>query len=368
MNLMITPQPIVEAPSASLGRPLGVPAPDFSPDECLQIASGAFGIQAVAVLPFPFGAECDQLFRVTAAHGAEFTMRISNSAQDPEVLEFQNLAIEYAGARDPTLPIPRLVRSRDGQGVYFHKTAGQSYGIRILTYLPGRPILGFMTTAGLRKNIGMALARFDVAMRGFSHPKANPDMIWDIRNAGQVGKLDFDIADPRKRGVLDAAFARFERNAAPALAGLRTQVIHNDLNPKNVLIDECQTDRVTGIIDFGDMIDGPLVFDPAVAISKLILDLVDMQQLERTDAVAFSCDVLAGYCSVLPLQANEIAHLLDLIIVRLAMRVAIRGWRTKRNGERLDPAIVDSGAAALSYLLALPSEIVTAQFSKAAGR
>ena len=361
------PQPIGEAHSATLGRPLGVPPPDLSPDECLRIASEGFGIHAVAARPFPFRAECDQLCRLTTAHGAEFTMRISNPAQDPQVLEFQNLAIEYAGARDASLPIPRLVRSRSGQGIYFYKFADQTYGIRILTCLPGRPILGVMTTPGLRHNIGMALARFDAAMQGFSHPEANPDMIWDMRNAGRVGRLDFDIADARKRDVLTAAFARFERNAAPALSGLRTQVIHNDLNPKNILVDETRTDQVTGIIDFGDMIDGPLVFDPAVAISKLILDLVDMQQLERMDAVAFSCNVLAGYSSVLPLQADEIALLLDLIIVRLAMRVAIRAWRCKRNGERLDPGIVESGGAALNYLLALPSDIVRARFIQAAG-
>lgn len=364
---MITPQRIVDVQPVTLGRPLGVPAPDFSPGECLRIASEAFGVDATSALPFPFGAECDQLLRLTAAHGAEFTMRVSNAAQDPQVLEFQNLAIEYAGARDASLPIPRLVRCRSGHGIYFHKFAGQTYGIRILTCLPGRPILGVMTTPGLRRNIGRELARFDVAMQGFSHAKANPEMIWDMRNAGHVGKLDFEIADAGKRDVLVAAFTRFERNAAPALYGLRTQVIHNDLNPKNILVNETQTEQVTGIIDFGDMIDGPLVFDPAVAIAKLILDLVDMQQLDRTDVVAFSCDVLAGYSSVLPLQANEIALLLDLIIVRLAMRVAIRAWRCKRNGERLDPSIVDSGDAALNYLLTLPSDIVRARFNQAVG-
>jgi Ser/Thr protein kinase RdoA (MazF antagonist) len=115
------------------------------------------------------------------------------------------------------------------------------------------------------------------------------------------------------------------------------------------------------------MIDGPVVFDPAVAISKLILDLVDMQQLDRIDAVAFSCDVLAGYTSLHPLQADEIAVLLDLIIVRLAMRIAIRAWRTKHNREWFDPAIVDSGIVAINHLLALSPEIVTARFSKAAG-
>ncbi len=42
----------------------------------------------------------------------------------------------------------------------------------------------------------------------------------------------------------------------PQLAGLRHQVIHNDLNLHNVLVDPKDGARVAGVIDFGDMVRG----------------------------------------------------------------------------------------------------------------
>ena len=58
--------------------------------------------------------------------------------------------------------------------------------------------------------------------------------------------------------------ARFG-DVKPRLAGLRHQVIHNDYHLFNVLVAQDDASRVTGIIDFGDMIRAPLVAEVATA-------------------------------------------------------------------------------------------------------
>ncbi len=58
----------------------------------------------------------------------------------------------------------------------------------------------------------------------------------------------------------------------PQLKKQRAQIILNDVSCLITLVDD---DRVTGVIDFGDLIHAPLVCDLAVLISELIVELPD---------------------------------------------------------------------------------------------
>jgi Ser/Thr protein kinase RdoA (MazF antagonist) len=58
----------------------------------------------------------------------------------------------------------------------------------------------------------------------------------------------------------------YETSVKPRLAKLRAQVIHNDLNPHNVMLD-CETaSRVAAIIDFGDALHAPLINELGTAL------------------------------------------------------------------------------------------------------
>ena len=78
--------------------------------------------------------------------------------------------------------------------------------------------------------------------------------------------------------------------------------------------------RLSGIIDFGDMVCSQLVNDVAVATSYLC----------RIDDDPFTevLDFLAAYTTVLPLTENEILLLPDLILTRHLTTVMIAHWRT----------------------------------------
>jgi Ser/Thr protein kinase RdoA (MazF antagonist) len=67
--------------------------------------------------------------------------------------------------------------------------------------------------------------------------------------------------------VLSDWLAHFMQQVQPRLGGLRHQVIHNDLNPYNVLVDPQDHITTVGLIDFGDMVQAPLINELAVACS-----------------------------------------------------------------------------------------------------
>ncbi|MDH3749177.1 MAG: phosphotransferase, partial [Gammaproteobacteria bacterium] len=107
----------------------------------------------------------------------------------------------------------------------------------------------------------------------------------------------------------------FEKNAAPKFASLRSQVIHNDVNPGNVLVTEDESMSIAGVIDFGDMIRAPLIIDVAIAASYMRSD--------DEDASALIASLVAGYDDVIRLEDAELELLHDLVRMRLATTIAI---------------------------------------------
>ena len=68
-----------------------------------------------------------------------------------------------------------------------------------------------------------------------------------------------------KKTAVERVSAAF-RACLPRLRGLRSQAIHGDCHASNLLVDG---ESVCGILDFGDMIHAPLMFEPAIAMAGM---------------------------------------------------------------------------------------------------
>src|SRR5262249_48152556 len=96
--------------------------------------------------------------------------------------------------------------------------------------------------------------------------------------------------------------------------GLGRSVIHGDVNDFNVLVD-LHTSRVTGIVDFGDMVVSETVNDLAIAMAYTALG--------KADPVGAACLVARGYHAIRPLSEDEIAVLFALMATRLCLSVTV---------------------------------------------
>ena len=192
--------------------------------------------------------------------------------------------------------------------------------------------------------LGAMAARLGKTLRGFFHPAAGHDLLWDLKQAGAVVDLVPHIEAAPMRDLAARALDVFVAEVAPRLKSLRAQVIHNDLNPSNILVDPADPVRICGVIDFGDMVHGALVNDVAIAAAYVGADASDpMQRMAR---------FVGAYHAVAPLEREEAALLPDLIATRYAMTLAITGWRAKRYPEN-SSYIVRNQASAMTGLTAL---------------
>src|SRR5690606_13212240 len=132
--------------------------------------------------------------------------------------------------------------------------SGQEHVARLLTYIDGTMLHAATAGPDLHRGIGILLARLTKALRGFFHPAAGHMLQWDIKWAGRLRPMLESVEDSGLRLRLTALLDRFDAEIAPRLPHLRTQIVHNDFNPHNLVVDAPEATRLTGIIDFGDMV------------------------------------------------------------------------------------------------------------------
>jgi Ser/Thr protein kinase RdoA (MazF antagonist) len=225
--------------------------PTFSERAAVHIAAEYYGINARVK---PLVSERDQNFLLEVEGGVRCTLKFSNHAEQLQVVDFQNRALLHIAEKDPSFPLPRVIPTLDGQLHCIVEDGGKTHFVRVLSWLEGT-VLGHATTdAGLANRLGGLLARLSLALEGFDHPGSNPSSLWDMKRASGLRDLLIHIHEPGLRQLITQILDRFDTKVKPILDTLRTQIIHSDMNPDNVLMDKVQADRISGLIDFGDMV------------------------------------------------------------------------------------------------------------------
>jgi Ser/Thr protein kinase RdoA (MazF antagonist) len=278
----------------------------------------------------------------------------------------------------PRLPVQRVIASLDGRpevllaravlGGASPGEAGPPRLARMTSWLDGDPLGKETVGRDLRKDIGATLARLSMALRGFSHPDARRTHWWDLQQLGLLRPLLADLPPggvlPQVRealgwelpdgGGLPAGADRgghdeaggpggaggasglggagdglsralgdsldhFDAVVRPRLARVPVQVIHTDFHGLNLLGDG---ERITGILDFGDALAGPVAMDVAVAACY--------QLGPAADPLAPALDVVAGYHAVDPLDGTDTELAAEFIVARVVARIIVSQWNALR--------------------------------------
>jgi Ser/Thr protein kinase RdoA (MazF antagonist) len=345
-----------ESSKSSIQEILTTPPPDYSIAEAANIATVHYGIKAKLQ---PLVSERDQNFKMVTRDGSCFTLKISNREEQFEAIDFQNQALLYIAGRDAALPLPRVIPGLDGQlhGCVTH--AGESHFVRVLSWLEGSVLHDATASPDLASRLGRFLARLGLALQGFEHPGSSLPLLWDMKRAASLSDLLVYIEDRDLRDMISHTLDRFVSVVEPLLGTLRSQVIHNDMNPGNVLMDKSQPDRISGLIDFGDMTRSPLIIDLAVAASY---------QLDKgEDPLQGVLPMISGYNGIRALQDMEMQLLTDLIRTRLATSLLIGSYRSMLFPENREYLLISHQSAKnfLVNLHHLPADEALARIRQA---
>lgn len=268
----------------------------------------------------PEDSERDQNFRVRSTSGFSCILKIANAAEAEAITDFQIAALLHLEDSPVAGLVPRVVRTTDGSTRLREPAEdGGVHTVRVLSWLPGILLRPDALNRKALYRMGSALAALGKSLADFEHPASDYPLLWDIKQAAGLRGLLDTVGDPALRDVLEERLETFSSAVRPRLTDLRWQVIHNDLNPGNVLFREDDHDEIAGIIDFGDMMRSPLVIDVAVGCAYLC---------RRDDgSLADMLEFLRGYNAVVPLTQDEFELLPHLVTIRNVTTIVISHWR-----------------------------------------
>jgi hydroxylysine kinase len=282
--------------------------PDLSDAAARQIAAELYGVSG-ATLRLRGERAHNTVF--TTAHGDRFVLRVASASEPPEAIDCPARALEHIAGTAPELPVARVVPALDGRLVPEYEIDGRTHGVRLETFLPG-VTFGDQQQLALPAltSIGSLLGRVAAALEGFQHPATEGFLAWNIANglaldAGLIGALAGDA-----RTLVDRALPRVQ-SAMAVMDGLPRQVIHNDGHAGNLLRSDPNSEHVTGLIDFGDLVRTATVVDLGVTGASFVP--------HQTDPAAALAALVDGYAEHRPLSAPELAAIADLVTTRLVL-------------------------------------------------
>jgi 4-aminobutyrate aminotransferase-like enzyme/Ser/Thr protein kinase RdoA (MazF antagonist) len=338
-------------------------APRFDLAPAEQLARQHFGIAGHATT---LTSERDQNFLIAGADGNRIVLKIANALEDRAMVEAQQDALRHLQSRVSTTP--RVVSALDRSSIVeIDGEDGERHLLWAITLVPGRPLgLATRRSTALLRDFGRQIATLDMALAGFDSPALHREFHWDLA----AGRAVIDrhralLTEPSVTRPLDELVLRFDATTAPLLERLPRSAIHNDLNDYNVLVGgwddvEHYDQRVTGIVDFGDMVHSYRIGDLAIAIAYAILG--------SPDPLAAAATIVRGYCGVISPTDDELRALFGLIVLRLCSSACIAADQL---GQRPDNAYLGVSQAAIRELLpraaAIPFALAEAVFREAAG-
>ena len=283
-------------------------------EHAAAILAGVYG-RSGDIKALPGDRDCNF---VVHSGGQESMLKISNPAEDLDFILAQQEALVHIRRWDAELPVPVPIPTASGDLATTAEVLGATVPVRMTSFVPGETVENVGWNRQLRLDMARVLARLDLALRSFAPQATGAPDHWQIDRLDVLRPQSAYLPDERRQ-LVEAWLDYYESHVAPRLGALRAQTIHGDFNPANLIVDPTYPERLTGVIDFGDMATAPLVADPAIAAAYGCLGAPDPSAAIAQTAVA--------YAAHQPLTDEELEVLPLLAASRLVQSLIISSWR-----------------------------------------
>lgn len=283
--------------------------PDASePDASVLLLWQHYGQRGVLTA---LSSEVERTFDAKLADGRGLILKTSSRPQALESFQFQSAVLAGLSGADGVIA-PEVIDTLSG-GLTFEHEGVSGY---LQSRMEGVPLHKVPRSSGLLREVGAALARINVAMKGINPPAARRPVLWNIACWPWLVELERYLPEGRTAELVRQAMAEYIRRISPQVANLDWQVTHNDPSPFNMI----DTGKGIAFIDLGDGGWNPRIQDLAIAAGHFVID-------PRTP-LGGAEHVIAGYASLAPLSDLEASLLLGLMRARQSALVLINHWRS----------------------------------------
>lgn len=277
-----------------------------------------------------FGLQVKDCKKLDGYDNLNYHITTSDSSYIYKTYQYSEVSFDMVEAENDTLlflqrdfehKVPKPIPFKDGSYLGTFSINEQPSICRILSFLEGDFLGDVKHTLQLIESLGVFLAELNLKLKGFkNYTIQSRQWEWDLQYFNLNRKYIDDITNATDRNIVRYFFKQFDENVRPLFPELRKQIIHNDANEWNVLV---QNNKVTGIIDFGDIAHSFLINELAIAITYTCYD--------KENPLEWAIVLLKSYHAKLPLEAKEISILYYLIAARLCTSVCNSAHAKKVN-------------------------------------
>ncbi|WP_217376396.1 aminotransferase class III-fold pyridoxal phosphate-dependent enzyme [Paenarthrobacter ureafaciens] len=283
--------------------------PSINNELAAEILRNDFNIGAVALRRLPGETDCN--FYACDGAGSEYVLKIAPK-DELAAVKLQQLALEETQTKDAELPVPRVIRSTQNDPQVLIGTGQGTYVARVLTWRHGESLSNIpLRSDELLADIGHQAGKLAAAMAETADDGECPRHYWDLRNAHSV--IDAGISHITEPELRDSV--QYAQSLAMATVNdfdlLPQSLVHHDLNALNILVERTQNrNRVSGIIDFGDVTRTARVSDLAILVASV--------SRGQTDPLRTAEILTRSYAESVPLTESEVEALFPLVLLRTA--------------------------------------------------
>ncbi|WP_191413793.1 phosphotransferase [Salinibacterium sp. ZJ450] len=267
--------------------------------------------------------------------GRKYIAKLAPLSVDPLALEWQGLLVDRVAAARLEFATPRLVRTTNGETTT-RITDGSAQGtLRLFTWVEGILMSDVPRYSDhFLNSLGRLSARLTQALEGVG-AGGSGEHFWSLaRTHVSLSEVLDGLPLGVEASLIGEVSEFHKRHVVALLDELPRSVVHQDLNPYNVLADPFDNDLVIGVIDFDDAEETIRVADIAIAAGYAMVD--------HRDPVGALIATVNGYQTVLPLTPSERSSILALSLLRLCLSWAT--WSRRANGDRNSYAAVRMGS------------------------
>lgn len=334
------------------------PPPNLSETEVFSFVRKNFGDPAQIETHV---GERDQNILVSLADGSKFFLKIANQAESLGGLEAQGAALAHLLERTPSFPVPKVIPNRSGKQILTirRKDKPVEYLARAMSVIDGVPIANVHKSDVLLTRVGELLGQISTGLQGFFDLRlVRPNFFWNLDSYRTAVNWIADIDDADLRRDIASFIDAYEARACER-RNLRQSILYQDANDYNILVSKQDRNEITGVIDFGDMVFGRTVNEPAIAMAYMAMN--------EAEPVEVMLSVLQGYVSEFPLFEAELNTLFDQIRLRLVQSICISAKRQKVFSDNQYLSVSRNPAEELfTKLMAMDTNLVSALFRSVA--
>ncbi|MFC6234061.1 phosphotransferase, partial [Leucobacter soli] len=321
----------------------------ISHDESAHLLREHYGVDPVRLTAMH--SELSTVARVDLADDRSLVFRAScGTPEELEAARWRIGAMDHLAARG--VPTGRTVPSADGSPIVSVELDAGPAILHVGEWLDGVMLDSAKPTPALMRSVGRVAGEVSAGLASWPAPPVDVGHPWELtRTLETVASTIVSVTDPATRAVLDAAVERFASVVAPVLPTLPRSVVHHDLHDSNLLVDT-GAERISGVLDFGDMVFGPRIAD--LAVPAMHAGRAAEDPAEAFLLVAEGWGRAGQFENTVQLEEDEIAVVFDAGLGRLAVNLSV--WTDRARSDRADYARARSSRTERTLRLLLDAD------------